>query len=130
MRTISDYRFSKLRKLKLWYGHVTRSDGLTKVILQGKIEGSRRTGGLTTSRIGPANSSHCGSHGTQPAGLERADEEIRHNAPLELLAELRDQGKARQGNVRQISQTLRVTPTFHYVMIFLAPFDIIPKHMS
>ena len=33
----------KRRKLK-WYGHVTRSDGLTKVILQGTAEGSRRRG--------------------------------------------------------------------------------------
>ena len=32
-----------LRKLN-WYGHVTRSDGLTKVILQGTVEGSRRRG--------------------------------------------------------------------------------------
>ena len=31
------------RKLK-WYGHVTRSDGLTKVILQGTVEGGRRRG--------------------------------------------------------------------------------------
>ena len=33
----------KRRKLK-WYGHVTRSDGLTKVIFQGTVEGSRRRG--------------------------------------------------------------------------------------
>ena len=33
----------KQRKLK-WYGHVTRSDGLTKVILQGTVEGRRRRG--------------------------------------------------------------------------------------
>ena len=33
----------KGRKLK-WFGHVTRSDGLTKVILQGTVEGSRRRG--------------------------------------------------------------------------------------
>ena len=31
------------RQLK-WYGHVIRSDGLTKVILQGTVEGSRRWG--------------------------------------------------------------------------------------
>ena len=35
----------KRRKLK-WYGHVTRPDGLTKVILQGTVEGSRRRGRL------------------------------------------------------------------------------------
>ena len=28
------------------------------------------------------------------AGVERTDEEVRHDAPLRLLAELRDQGKA------------------------------------
>ena len=50
------------RKLK-WYGHVTRSDCLTKVILQGTVEGAveegtgRTRAGLTTSRIGPANTS-------------------------------------------------------------------------
>ena len=33
----------KRGKLK-WYGHVTRWDGLTKVILQGTVEGSRRRG--------------------------------------------------------------------------------------
>ena len=33
----------KRRKLK-WYGHVTGSDGLTKLILQGTVEGRRRRG--------------------------------------------------------------------------------------
>ena len=33
----------KKRKLK-WYGHVTRSTGLAKVILQGTVEGKRRRG--------------------------------------------------------------------------------------
>ena len=34
-----------MRKCKLkWYGHVTRSDGLAKVILQGTIGGKRRRG--------------------------------------------------------------------------------------
>ena len=31
--------------------------------------------------------------------MERADEEVHHDAPLRLLMELRDQGKARQDNV-------------------------------
>ena len=45
-------------KLK-WYGHVTRSDGLTKVILQGTVKegAARKRTGLTTSRSGPANPS-------------------------------------------------------------------------
>ena len=33
----------KRRKLK-WYGHVTRSSGLAKTILQGTVEGGRRRG--------------------------------------------------------------------------------------
>ena len=33
----------KRRKLK-WYGHVTRSDGLAKTILQGTVQGGRRRG--------------------------------------------------------------------------------------
>ena len=33
----------KQRKLK-WYGHVTRSQGLAKTILQGTVEGGRRRG--------------------------------------------------------------------------------------
>ena len=49
---------------------------------------------------------HCGvgrqiirrdsSNGTQPAGVERPDEEVCHDAPLRLFAEQRDQGKAKQ----------------------------------
>ncbi len=33
----------KKRKLK-WYGHVTRSSGLSKTILQGTVSGSRKRG--------------------------------------------------------------------------------------
>ena len=33
----------KLRKLK-WYGHVTRSSGLAKTIMQGTMQGGRRRG--------------------------------------------------------------------------------------
>ena len=33
----------KKRKLR-WYGHVTRSEGLTKTILQGTVHGKRRQG--------------------------------------------------------------------------------------
>ena len=33
----------KRRKLK-WYGHVSRSSGLTKTILQGTVKGNRRQG--------------------------------------------------------------------------------------
>jgi len=34
---------AKKRKLR-WYGHVTRSEGLAKTILQGKVQGKRRRG--------------------------------------------------------------------------------------
>ena len=34
----------KRRKLQ-WYGHVLRSSGLTKTILQGTVKGGRRQGG-------------------------------------------------------------------------------------
>ena len=34
---------TKRRKLK-WYGHVTRSSGLAKTVLQGKVQGGRRRG--------------------------------------------------------------------------------------
>ena len=34
-----------VRKLKLrWYGHMTRSTGLAKMFLQGKVQGGRRRG--------------------------------------------------------------------------------------
>ena len=37
----------KKRKMK-WYGHVKRSSGLAKTILQGTVQGERRRGGKTT----------------------------------------------------------------------------------
>ena len=93
---------------------MTRSDGLNKVILQGTVEGKRRRGlsekeeygGLTKSRSGPENiySRRDSRHGTLPAGVGIADEEVRHDAPLRLLAEPRNQDKARQAH-------LLVTPT-------------------
>ena len=47
----------KRRKLK-WYGHVTRSSGLAKTILQGTVQGGRRrdrgNDGKTTSKSGLA----------------------------------------------------------------------------
>ena len=36
----------------------------------------------------------CSRHGTQPAGVERTDEEVRHDAPLRLFTYPMDQGKA------------------------------------
>ena len=39
-----DLTIVKRRKLQ-WYGHVSRSSGLAKTILQGTVKGSRRQGG-------------------------------------------------------------------------------------
>ena len=52
-----------VRRRKLtWYGHVTRTQGLAKTILQGTVQGGRRRGkqkkdGRTTSRSGPTSAS-------------------------------------------------------------------------
>ena len=43
MRPYEDLASVKRRKLK-WYGHVTRSSGLAKTILQGTVQGRRRRG--------------------------------------------------------------------------------------
>ena len=51
----------------------------------------RKRGGLTTSRSGPANPSQR----LKPAGVDSSDEEIRHDAPLRLNADARDQGETR-----------------------------------
>ena len=78
---------------------MTRSDGLTKVILQGTIE-RKRGRGRPKKRWSDNIVDWTGksfaetSHATQPAGVERADEEVRHDARLRLPVELRDQGKA------------------------------------
>ena len=40
-----DDLISTVRKRKLgWYGHITRSTGLAKMILQGTVQGGRRKG--------------------------------------------------------------------------------------
>ena len=63
----------------------------------------RKRAGSTTSRSGPANRSLRLKPWHTTAGVERTDEEVRHDAPLRLFAELREQGKARQGNVQWYS---------------------------
>ena len=50
----------KKRKLR-WFGHVSRSSGLTKTILQGHSEKTDRKGGKTISK--------CGQEWTLPAQL-------------------------------------------------------------
>ena len=43
IRPHEDLTIAKRRKLQ-WYGHVSRSSGLAKVILQGTVKGGRRQG--------------------------------------------------------------------------------------
>ena len=43
IRPHEDLTIVKRRKLQ-WYGHVSRSSGLAKTILQGKVKGGRRQG--------------------------------------------------------------------------------------
>ena len=90
----------KRRKLK-WYGHVTRSDGLTEVILQGTVEGSRRRGRPKKSWSDNiqewtgksfAETQAIAHHRQEWRELTRKSTMTR---PLRLLTELRDQGKAR-----------------------------------
>ena len=60
---------AKRRKLK-WYGHITRSSGLTKTILQGDEEAGRGNDGKTTSKSGLALNgiSYCGKPRTARSG--------------------------------------------------------------
>ena len=47
MKHVKNYEdlLTKVKKRKLeWYGHVTRSNGLSKTILQGTVQGKRRRG--------------------------------------------------------------------------------------
>ena len=62
----------KQRKLR-WYGHITRSTGLAKTVMQGTVQGRRRRGRQrqrweTTSRNGRAR------HWAPPWGKERREE--------------------------------------------------------
>ena len=54
------------------------------------------------------------SHGTQPAGVERPDEEVRHDAPLRLLSEVMDQGKARPSFPCDFGQTEKMFKLLEY----------------
>ena len=82
----------------VWYGHATRWDGLTKVILQGTVEGKRRRG--IPKKSWSDNIAECAGKSfaeTQAMAHNRQewrdcdDEKIRHDAPLRLLVELRGQ---------------------------------------
>ena len=76
---------------------MTRSDGLTKVILQGTVEGRRRRGRPKKSWIDNiAEWTGKSFAETQAMAHDRQEwryEEVRHDAPLRLLAELRGQDK-------------------------------------
>ena len=88
---------AKHRKLK-WYGHVTRSDGLTKVTLQGTIEGKRGRGRLKkrwTDNIAEwTTKSFAETHNQQE--WRELMKEFRHDGPPWVLAGLNDQGKYSQ----------------------------------
>ena len=60
-------------------------------------EAGRRRNGLTTSWSGPANPSQTRAM-AQPAGVERADEEVCHDAPPRFLTGLRDQERQKGCN--------------------------------
>ena len=74
----------KRRKLK-WYGHLTRSDSQTKVILQGTVEGQRirgmpkkRWNDNIAERTGKSFARDVKSWHT-PAGVERVDGEVHYD---------------------------------------------------
>ena len=90
----------KRRKLK-WHGHVTRSDGLTKEILQGTVEVSRRRGrpkkswsDNITEWTGKSFAETQAMAHHRQEWIELTRKSIMTRA-LRLLTELRDQGKAR-----------------------------------
>ena len=58
----------KKRKLK-WFGHVSRSSGLAKTILQGTVKGKRKK--VADRRGGGKTSSKSGQEWTLPAQLEQ-----------------------------------------------------------
>ena len=94
----------KRRKLK-WYGHVTRSDGLTKVILQGTVEGSRRRGRPKKSwidNIADWTGKSFAETQTMTHNRQewRTNEEVRHDAPPTVL---RGAKGPRQGYIRSFN---------------------------
>ena len=56
------------------------------------------------------------SHGTQPAGVERADEEVHHDVPKQLLVELRDQGRARHLLIKKSFKFPHTVIAYHCTM--------------
>ena len=83
----------KRRKLK-WYGHLTRSDGITKVTLQGTVEGRRRRGRPKKSWIDNiAEWTGKSFADTQTMAHNRQEWRVRD---LMKKYVIRDQGKARQ----------------------------------
>ena len=52
LATYGDLLATVKRQKRKWYGHVTRSDGLTKVILQRTIKVERRRGEQAEEEVG------------------------------------------------------------------------------
>ena len=79
----------KRRKLQ-WYGHVSRSSGLAKTILQGTVKGGRRQGGQkrggkTTSGNGHAWSWQVPEGSGEHGKMEKTGYEIICGAPTTLV---------------------------------------------
>ena len=78
---------AKRCKLK-WYGHVSRSSGLAKIILQGTVNGGRRPsrerGGKTTSENGQAWSSPSPRGQWRTEKMEESGCEVICGAPTTL----------------------------------------------
>ena len=89
----------KIRKLK-WFGHVTRSCGLTKTVLQGPVEGKRKRGGQRKRWTDNAEE-WTGkpfaetSIGTQPQQMEETAAQLVRTASRRLHGELKERGNAR-----------------------------------
>ena len=90
----------KIRKLK-WFGHVTRSCGLTKTVLQGPVEGKRKRGGQRKRWTDNAEE-WTGkpfaetSIGTQPQQMEETAAQLVRTASRRLHGELKERGNSRR----------------------------------
>ncbi|KAL8616565.1 hypothetical protein ACOMHN_036597 [Nucella lapillus] len=83
---------TKVKKRKLrWYGHITRSSGLSKTILQGTVEGGRRRGRQKKRRTHNVEQ-WTGKHfaetqtlSTQPPQMEQTGAQLVKTAPQRLI---------------------------------------------
>ena len=68
-RTTRDLTIVKRRKMK-WYGHVSRSSGLSKTNLQGTVKGGRRHGRKRGGKTKPSNGQAWSSPNPRGRGWE------------------------------------------------------------